>query len=87
VKREKTLRDKERELLAGMARAEADARITDIAETRNGWAAADSKENLLKEAIGEWNLFTQVRDAMMWLKGAPPVSLRLALPFSDYCGT
>lgn len=65
---ENKLREKERELLADMARTEADARATGITETQNGWAAAESKESLLEETTAEWNLFTQVRDALQRIR-------------------
>jgi len=93
---EKKLREKERELLAEMERTEADARSTGIAETQNGSAAAESKENLLQETTAEWKLFTQVRDALQRIKlgtfgkctqcGRQIEHHRLnAVPWTPYC--
>jgi RNA polymerase-binding transcription factor DksA len=59
---------KERELLADIARTEADARATAITETQNGAVAAESKEILLQETTSEWNIFTQVRDALQRIR-------------------
>ena len=65
---EKKLREKERELLADMARTEVDARATGITETQNGAAASESKESLLQEVTSEWNLLTQVREALQRIR-------------------
>jgi DnaK suppressor protein len=61
---QKQLRDKERELWADMTRTEAEARASGIAETQDGDAAAESKEVLFRETTSDWNVFTQVRDAL-----------------------
>jgi len=65
---EKKLREKDRELLADIARTEADVRSTAITETQNGAVAAESKESLLQETTLEWNIFTQVRDALQRIR-------------------
>jgi len=93
---EKKLREKERELLADIARTEADARTSGITETQNGWAAAESKETLLQETTAEWSLFTQVRDALQRIRlgtfgkctecGRQIEDHRLnAVPWTPYC--
>ena len=61
---EKRLRDKERELWADMTRTEEEARGSGVAETRNGAAAAESKEGLFQETTSDWSTFTEVRDAL-----------------------
>jgi DnaK suppressor protein len=93
---EKQLREKERELLADMARTEAGARATAITETQNGAVAAESKESLLQETTSEWNIFTQVRDALQRIRlgtfgkcvdcGRQIEDRRLnAVPWTAYC--
>jgi DnaK suppressor protein len=93
---EKQLREKERELLADMARTEADARAANVIETQNGAAAAESKEGLLEEASSEWNLLIQVRDALQRIRlgtfgkcvdcGRQIDDRRLnAVPWTAYC--
>jgi len=93
---EKKLREKERELLADIARTEADARATAITETQNGAVAAESKESLLQETTSEWNVFTQVRDALQRIRlgtfgkcidcGRQIEDHRLnAVPWTAYC--
>lgn len=64
---EKCLRDKERDLLADMARTETEARESRVAEVENGAdysVSSEVKESLLYETTADWNLFTQVRDAL-----------------------
>ncbi len=58
------LREKECELRADMTRNEGEARDARVAETQNGTAAAESKENLFQQTTSEWNIFTQFRDAL-----------------------
>jgi DnaK suppressor protein len=61
---EKRLHAKERELWADMTRIEEEARAAGIAETQNGAAAAESKEGLFQETTSDWNMFTQVHEAL-----------------------
>jgi len=61
---EKRLRDKERELLAERAGTADEARTAAGMETQDSGAAAEGKENLLEETSAEWNLFSDVRDAL-----------------------
>ncbi len=61
---QKRLRDRERELWADMTRTEAEARASGMNETQDGDAAAESKEGLFQETTSDWNVFTQVRDAL-----------------------
>jgi len=61
---QKRLREKERELWADMSRTEAEARNSGMAETQDGDAAAERKEGLFQKVTSDWNMFTQVRDAL-----------------------
>ena len=61
---EKRLREKERELWADMTRTEAEARDLGGAEAQNRDDSAESKESLFQETTSDWNVFTQVRDAL-----------------------
>lgn len=64
---ERRLRDKERELLADIARTEAEARESRVAEVEdqaNGSISSESKESLLQQTTFDWNVLTQVRDAL-----------------------
>ena len=61
---EKRLREKERELWADMTRTEAEARALGGAEVQNGVDSSESKESVFQETTSDWNLFTQVRDAL-----------------------
>ena len=93
---EKRLREKERELWADMTRTEAEARTSGVAETQNGDVAAESKESLFQETTSDWNVFTQVRDALQRIEkgtygtcvdcGRQIEEHRLdSLPWTAYC--
>jgi DnaK suppressor protein len=93
---EKGLREKERELWADMTRTEAEARNVGMPETQNGVASAESKESLFQETTSDWNLFTQVRDALQRIEkgtygkcvecGRPIEVHRLdGVPWTPYC--
>ena len=93
---EKRLREKERELWADMTRTEAEARASGIAETQDGDAAAESKEGLFQETTSDWNVFTQVRDALQRIEkgtygqcvdcGCQIEDHRLdSIPWASYC--
>jgi DnaK suppressor protein len=63
----KRLRQKEQELLADIARTEAEARDSRVAEVENGAdrsVSSEAKESLLHETTSDWNAFTQVREAL-----------------------
>jgi len=58
---EKRLRDKERELLADIARTESEARESRVAEVEDpadGSISSESKESLLQQTTFDWNVFT-----------------------------
>jgi DnaK suppressor protein len=64
---ENRLREKERELLADIARTEAEARESRVAEVEdlaNGSISSESKESLLQQTTVDWKVLTQVRDAL-----------------------
>lgn len=64
---EKRLREKQRELLEDMARTESEARESRVAEVEDGAdrsVSSEAKEGLLQETTFDWNVFTQVRDAL-----------------------
>lgn len=64
---EKCLREKERELLTDIARTEAEAResrVAEVGDSANGSISSESKESLLQQTTFDWNLLTQVRDAL-----------------------
>jgi len=64
---EKRLREKEWELLADIARAEAEARDSRVAEVEDLTdcsISSESKESLLQETTSDWHTLTQVRDAL-----------------------
>jgi len=67
VELKKRLQEKERELLADIARTEAEARSSRVAEVQdhtNGIVSSESKESLFQETSADWSVFTQVRDAL-----------------------
>ena len=96
---EKRLREKERELLADIARTESDARESRVAEVENGAdrsVSSEAKESLLQETTSDWNVFTQVRGALQRLQdgiygkcvdcGRQIEAARLeSVPWTPYC--
>lgn len=96
---EKRLREKERELLADIARTEAESRESRVAEVGdfgNGSISSESKESLLQQTTFDWKLFTQVRDALQRIEngaygkcvdcGRQIEDPRLeSLPWTPYC--
>jgi len=96
---EKRLRDKERELLADIARTESEARESRVAEVEDpadGSISSESKESLLQQTTFDWNVFTQVRDALQRIEngaygkcvdcGRRIEAARLeSLPWTPYC--
>lgn len=96
---EKRLREKERELLADIARTESEARASRVAEVENGAdrsVSSETKESLLQETTSDWNFFTQVRDALLRIEnrsygkcvecGCQIEPARLeSLPWTPYC--
>jgi DnaK suppressor protein len=93
---QKRLREKERELWADMTRTEAEARDSGVAETQNGSAAAETKESIFQETTSDWNVYTQVRDALQRIEkgtygkcadcGRPIEGHRLdSVPWTPYC--
>jgi DnaK suppressor protein len=88
------LLEKERELLADMARTETEARST--LEPQDRMLAAENKETLFRESTSDWNTFTQVRDALQRMEtgafgkcmdcGRPIEAHRLeSIPWTPYC--
>lgn len=88
------LQEKETELLADMARTEAEAR-GDL-EPQDRMLSSETKENLFQETTSDWNVFTQVRDALQRIEagtfgkcldcGRPIETHRLAsIPWTPYC--
>lgn len=58
---ERRLREKERELLATIARTESEARESRVGEVENGVGrsvSSEAKEILLQETTSDWNVFT-----------------------------
>jgi len=96
---EKRLREKERELLADIARTESEARQSRVAEVENGadrTVSSEAKETLLYETTADWNVLTQVRDALRRIEngaygkcidcGRQIADARLeSLPWTPYC--
>jgi DnaK suppressor protein len=96
---EKRLREKERELMADMARTEAearDSRVAEVGDFANGSISSETKESLLQQTTFDWNLFTQVRDALQRIGngaygkcvdcGRQIEAARLeSLPWTPYC--
>lgn len=93
---EKQLRDKERELWADMSRTEAEARGSAPAEAQDVSVSAEGKEVLFQETTSDWNVYTQVRDAIQRIErgtygkcvdcGRPIEDHRLAsVPWTSYC--
>lgn len=65
------LQEKERELLADIARTEAEARNSRVADVENhtdGIVSSESKEGLFQQTSADWNVFTEVRDALQRVK-------------------
>ena len=96
---EKRLREKEQELLADIARTEAEARESRVAEVEdlaNGSISSESKESLLQQTTVDWKVLTQVRDALQRMEngaygkcldcGRQIEAIRLnSLPWAPYC--
>lgn len=96
---EKRLREKEQELLADIARTEEearDSRVAEVGDSANGSISSESKEILLQQTTFDWNLFTQVRDALQRIEngvygkcadcGRQIEDARLeVLPWTPYC--
>jgi len=96
---QKRLRDKERELLADIARTEAEAResrVAEVGDVANGSISSESKESLLHQTTIDWNVFTQVREALQRIDngtygkcvdcGRQIDAVRLtSLPWTPYC--
>jgi len=96
---EKRLREKERDLLADIARTESEARASRVAEVENGAdrsVSSEAKESLLQETTSDWNIFSQVRDALQRIEngsygkcvdcGRQIEAARLeSLPWTPYC--
>ena len=96
---ERRLREKERELLADIARTEAEARESRVAEVENGAdrsVSSEAKESLLQETTSDWNIFSRVRDALQRIEngsygkcvdcGRQIEAARLeSLPWTPYC--
>jgi len=96
---EKRLRDKERELLADIARTEAEARESRTAEVEDSIdisVSAEAKEGLLRTTTFDWNEFAQVREALQRLErgtygtcvdcGRKIEAERLnSIPWTPYC--
>ena len=95
----KRLQEKERELLADIARTEAEARESRVAEVENGAdrsVSSEAKESLLQETTSDWNVFTQVREALQRIEngaygkcidcGRQIEAARLgSVPWTPYC--
>jgi RNA polymerase-binding transcription factor len=93
------LREKEQELLADIARTEAEARESRVAEVENGAdrsVSSEAKESLLQETTSDWNVFTQVREALQRIEngvygkcvdcGRQIETARLdSVPWTPYC--
>jgi len=98
-KLEMRLREKERELLADIARTESEARESRVAEVEDladGSISSESKQSLLQQTTFDWNVFTQVRDALQRIEngaygkcvdcGRQIEAARLeSLPWTPYC--
>ena len=96
---QKRLREKEQELLADIARTESEARESRVAEVEdlaNGSISSESKESLLQQTTFDWNVFTQVRDALQRIEngaygkcvdcGLQIEAARLeSVPWTPYC--
>lgn len=96
---ENRLRQKERELLADIARTESEARESRVAEVENGAdrsVSSEAKEILLQETTSDWNVFTQVREALQRIEnggygkcvdcGRQIEAARLdSVPWTPYC--
>jgi len=96
---ERGLRENEKELLADIARTESEARESRVAEVENGVdrsVSSEAKESLLQETTSDWNVFTQVRDALQRIEdgaygtcvdsGRPIDAARLdSVPWTPYC--
>jgi len=96
---EMRLREKERELLADIARTESEARESRVAEVEDladGSISSESKESLLQQTTFDWNVLTQVRDALRRIEngiygkcvdcGRHIEAARLeSLPWAPYC--
>ncbi|MBZ5611278.1 MAG: TraR/DksA C4-type zinc finger protein [Acidobacteriia bacterium] len=61
----KRLHEKEQELLADMARTEAEARALGTAESEDSTVSSEGKEALFQETTSDWNLYALVRDALL----------------------
>jgi len=92
---ETRLREKERELVVDMARAESEAREARVAEVEDrvdGSISSESKESLFQQTTFDWNLFTQVRDALQRIENGIRKMCRLwaparlhSIPWTAYC--
>ena len=65
---EQRLRDKQQELWADMSRTAAEARSLGESETQNTMESAEIKEAVFQETTSDWNLYTQVRNALERIK-------------------
>ena len=95
----RVLQRKERELLADIARAETEARNTRDAEVQDyadQAVTSEGKEALFHETSSEWNVLTQVREALQRIEngtygkcvdcGRQIEDHRLrAVPWTPYC--
>jgi RNA polymerase-binding transcription factor len=95
----KGLQEKERQLLADIARIEGDARNSREAEVQDHMdkvVSSEDKENLFQETSSEWTVLTQVRAALERLANGTygkcadcgrqiePNRLK-AIPWTPYC--
>jgi DnaK suppressor protein len=82
---QKRLREKERELWTDMKRTEAEARGAGMPEPQDGMASAEGKESLFQETTSDWNVFTQVRDALQRIeKGTYGKCVQCGRPIEDH---
>jgi len=99
IELKRRLQEKERQLLADIARSETDARSSREAEVQDHMdkvVSSEDKENLFQETSSEWNVLTQVRAALERLANGTygkcidcgqqiePNRLK-AIPWTPYC--